>query len=217
MATQVSITDALSGYVREMSLREDAVLAELRELTAELPAGAAQQVSPEEGQLLGLLAGLVRARTVVEIGTYTGYATLCLARAVGAGGRVITCDITSRWLDLGRPFWARAGVAERIDVRIAPAARTLADIAPGSVDLVFVDADKTGYPLYYEAALELIHDDGLVVVDNTLYFGRVADPGALDPDTVAVRAFNEALLADERVDISLLPVADGVTLVRKAG
>lgn len=216
MATQVSITDALTGYIREVSPPEDGVLAELRELTAELPGGAALQVSPEEGWLLGFLTRLARARTVVEVGTYTGYATLCLARAVGAGGRVITCDVTSRWPDIGWPYWVRAGVADRIDVRIAPAVRTLAGLARGSVDLVFIDGDKANYAAYYEAALDLIHDDGLVVVDNTLYFGRVVDAGARDRDTVAIRAFNEALSADRRVDFALLPIADGLTLVRKA-
>jgi O-methyltransferase len=217
MATQVSLTESLTGYIRDVSLREDPVLAELRAVTAELPAGAAQQVAPEEGQLLGLLARLVRASTVVEVGTFTGYSTLCLARAVGAGGRVITCDITPRWVDIGRPFWVRAGVADRIDVRIGPATQTLAAITPGSVDLVFVDADKGNYARYFEAALELVRDDGLVVVDNTLFFGRVVDPDAQDPDTVAIRAFNAALAADDRVDIVLLPMADGVTLVRRSG
>lgn len=215
MATQVAVTSVVSEYVRAVSVREDGVLRELREVTAELPAGAALQVSPEEGQLLGLLAGICRARTVVEVGTYTGYASLCLARAVGPGGRVITCDVTARWPDIGRPYWERAGVAERIDLRIGPAADTLQQIADGSVDLVFIDADKTSYEQYFERALALIHDDGLIVVDNTLYFGRVVDDDARDADTEAIRAFNAARAVDGRVEIAMLPVADGITLIRR--
>ncbi|MFC5289822.1 O-methyltransferase [Actinokineospora guangxiensis] len=215
MATQVAVTDALAEYVRAVSVREDDVLRELREVTAELPAGEAMQVSPEEGQFLALLAGLCRARTVVEVGTFTGYATLCLARAVGAGGRVITCDVTSRWADIGRGFWERAGVGERIELLLGPAAETLRGIPAGSVDLVFIDADKGNYARYFERALELIHDDGLIVIDNTLYFGRVVDSDARDADTEAIRTFNAALAEDDRVEISLLPVADGITLARK--
>lgn len=215
MATQVAVTDALAEYVRAVSVREDEVLRELREVTAELPAGEAMQVSPEEGQFLALLAGVCRARTVVEVGTFTGYAALCLARAVGEGGRVITCDVTSRWADIGREFWERAGVGGRIELLLGPAVETLRSVVDGSVDLVFIDADKGNYGRYFERALELIHDDGLIVIDNTLYFGRVVDSAARDADTESIRAFNAALAEDDRVEISLLPVADGITLARK--
>jgi O-methyltransferase len=151
----------------------------------------------------------------VEVGTFTGYATLCLARAVGAGGRVVTCDITSRWPDIGKPYWAAAGVADRIDTRIGPATETLAELPDASADFVFVDADKVSYERYYEHALRLVRPEGLIAVDNTLYFGRVVDRAAQDPDTVAIRAFNAARATDDRIEISLLPVADGLTLIRR--
>ncbi|MER6829043.1 class I SAM-dependent methyltransferase [Streptosporangium sp. NPDC000563] len=221
MAGQLHVTAELSEYVRRMSLREDEILRSLREETAALPAGRAMQVMAEEGQLLTLLARLVGARTVLEVGTFTGYSTLCLARAVAPEGRVITCDITERWPRVGMPHWRRAGVLDRIDLRIGDASDTLAalllDEGPGSVDLVFIDADKPGYPKYYEAALPLLRENGLIVVDNTLFFGKVVDPEARDADTEAIRGFNALLAEDRRVDISLLPMADGITLVRKRG
>ncbi|GAA0851865.1 O-methyltransferase [Streptosporangium amethystogenes subsp. fukuiense] len=221
MAGQLQITSELSDYVHEMSSREDEILRSLREETAALPAGRAMQVMAEEGQLLGLLARLTSARTVLEVGTFTGYSTLCLARAVAPGGRVITCDITERWPRFGAPYWRRAGVFDLIDLRIGDASDTLAallvDEGPGSVDLVFIDADKPNYPKYYEAGLALLKDNGLIVVDNTLFFGKVADPAAQDADTDAIRGFNALLREDRRVDISLLPMADGITLVRKKG
>ncbi|GAA0988602.1 O-methyltransferase [Acrocarpospora macrocephala] len=219
MAGQLHITSVLSDYARTVSLREDEILRSLREATAALPMGRAMQVMAEEGQLLALLVRLTSARTVLEVGTFTGYSTLCLARAVAPGGRVITCDITDRWHSVGVPYWRRAGVFDRIDSRIGDASDTLATLlyeeGPGSVDFVFIDADKPGYPKYYEAALALVRENGLIVVDNTLYLGKVADPAAQDADTEAIRAFNAMLLEDLRVDVSLLPMADGITLVRK--
>jgi O-methyltransferase len=219
MAEQLSDIAGISEYVRAVSSREDDVLADLRTETAALPGGRSLQVLAEEGQLLGLLVRLTGASTVVEVGTFTGYSTVCLARALPPGGRVITCDISDRWPAIGRPFWARAGVADRIDTRIGPAADTLAalvgELGSGAVDLVFIDADKTGYAAYYEQALTLLRPGGLVVVDNTLLFGRVVDPGADDEDTGAIRAFNTALHTDGRIELSLLPMADGITLACK--
>ncbi|MFI0820391.1 O-methyltransferase [Streptomyces sp. NPDC021098] len=220
MANQLGLPAALSEYIRESSLREDEILRQLRETTAELPAGSAMQVMAEEGQLLTLLAGLTPARRILEIGTFTGYSTLCLARALAPGGRLITCDITDRWAGIGADYWARAGVEERIDLRVGDAADTLktilAEEGPGTFDFVFIDADKRGYPDYYEAALTLIGDHGLIVVDNTLFFGKVVDPDARDPDTAAIRAFNALVRDDARVEMSLVPMADGITLIRKA-
>jgi O-methyltransferase len=219
MADQQHVSTELLAYVRAVSLREDDILRRLREETATLPAGSALQVMAEEGQFLALLVGLTGGRRVLEIGTFTGYSALCMARALAPGGRLITCDITDRWPDIGAGYWARAGVADRIDVRIGDASGTLekllVEYGPGSFDLVFVDADKQGYLKYYELSLELVSDRGLIVVDNTLFFGRVVDPADNDPQVVAIRDFNERLRADDRVDISLLPVADGLTLVRK--
>jgi O-methyltransferase len=219
MASQQQVPGELLAYVRAVSLREDDILRELREKTATFPAGSSMQVMAEEGQLLALLVGLTGGRSVLEVGTFTGYSALCMARALAPGGQLITCDITERWPSIGASFWRRAGVADRIDVRIGDAAATMAHLVaergPACFDLVFIDADKQSYAKYYEAALTLINDRGLIVVDNTLFFGRVADPSATDPGTVAIREFNEALRDDPRVDISLLPMADGITLIRK--
>ncbi|ARZ67307.1 class I SAM-dependent methyltransferase [Streptomyces sp. HU2014] len=219
MADQTALSPALLEYARSVSLRDDALLRELYELTARLPGGRAMQIMPEEAQFLALLVRLTGARRVLEIGTFTGYSTLCVARALPPGGRLVTCDISDKWPGVGAPFWERAGVAGRIELRVGDAVETLAGLraagGDGTFDLVFVDADKTGYPHYYEESLALLRPGGLVAVDNTLFFGRVADPECQDPDTEAVRALNERLRDDARVDISLLTVADGVTLARK--
>jgi O-methyltransferase len=219
VANQIGNSEELLDYVRDVSLRDDEILRELRAETADLPGGMTMQVMAEEGQLLALLVKLTGARTVVEVGTYTGYSALCMARALPADGRLVTCDITDKWPQIGAEFWKRAGVADRIDLRVGPALETLGALAEewgtGSVDLAFVDADKANYAAYYEATLALLRPGGLIVVDNTLFFGRVIDPAAQDPDTVAIRALNAALRDDDRVEMSLLPMADGITLVRK--
>lgn len=217
MAEQISMTPALLEYVRDVSLREDDILRELRYETAELPLGSAMQVPAEEGQLLALLIRLTGATSVLEIGTFTGYSTLCMARALPVGGRVVTCDITDRWLAISAESWKRADVATRIDVRVGDAAETLegmiADDGPGSFDFVFIDADKANYPRYYDLSMELVRPGGLIVVDNTLFFGRVVDPQCTDADTAGVRALNSRLREDNRVELALLPMADGITLV----
>ena len=220
MAGQTALSPQLLDYVREVSLREDAVLRDLREETAGYPMGTAMQVMAEEGQLLGFLVRLVGARRVLEIGTFTGYSTLCMARALPPTGRLVTCDVTDRWPAIGRPYWARAGVADRIDVRIGDARDTLAGLLTGgaadTVDLVFVDADKAGYRDYYEASLRLVRPGGLLVLDNTVLFGQVVDPAAQDADTLAIRQLNAFLRGDDRVDLAMLTMADGITLARKA-
>ena len=219
MADQIAVTARLTEYIREVSLREDEILRALREETAELPGGTAMQVLAEEGQLLALLAGLLDARSILEIGTFTGYSTLCLARALPAGGRIVTCDITDRWPAIGAPYWNQAGVADRVELRLGDAATTLGALleqeGPGAFDLVFIDADKPGYPRYYELSLALVRIGGLIVVDNTLFLGRVADPEAKDADTEAIRELNDTLRSDDRVEISMLNMADGVTLARR--
>lgn len=219
MASQLEGSPALLAYVREHSLREDDILRALRDETAALPGGTTMQVMAEEGQLLALLVGLCGARTVLELGTYTGYSALWMARALPADGRLITCDITNRWPALGIPYWEQSGVADRIDLRIGPAAETLdkleAENGSASVDLVFIDADKANYPEYYEKCLGLLRSGGLMVVDNTLFFGRVLSPEPGDADATAVARLNETMHGDSRVDLAMLPFADGVTLVRK--
>ncbi|WP_055547719.1 O-methyltransferase [Streptomyces sp. NBRC 110028] len=219
MANQVESSSEILSYVREVSLREDDILRDLRELTGELPMGQAMQVMAEEGQFLAFLVGLIEARNVLEIGTFTGYSTLCMARAIPSDGRLVTCDITSKWPDIAAEYWTKADVADRIDVRIGDAGETLsgllAEVGAGAFDFVFIDADKTNYRRYYEAALDLVRPGGLIAVDNTLFFGRVIDPAAQDADTVAIRELNASLRDDHRVELSLLPVADGITLLRK--
>jgi O-methyltransferase len=156
---------------------------------------------------------------VLEVGTFTGYATLCLARALPPDGTVLTCDISSRWPEIGAAYWARAGVADRIGVRVGPAAETMTELlsegGADSFDLVFLDADKANYPRYYELSLRLLRPGGLVVLDNTLFFGRVIDSTATDPDTRGIREVNSRIRDDPRVEISMLPVADGITLARR--
>ncbi|MFJ6728042.1 O-methyltransferase [Streptomyces sp. NPDC091281] len=219
MARQIGSTDVLLDYVRDVSLRDDEILRGLREQTAQLPGGTALQVMAEEGQLLALLVGLTGARSVLEIGTFTGYSTLCMARALPAEGTLVTCDITDRWPEIGAAFWKRAGVDDRIEQRVGDATDVLdgllAERGTGAFDLVFIDADKTRYRTYYEKSIELTRKGGLVVIDNTLFFGRVTDPECVDADTVAIRELNTALASDERVDLALLPMADGITLARK--
>lgn len=221
VAGQVELNDTLLDYVRAVSLREDPLLAELVAETEGMPSLAAMVTMPEEGQLLALLVGLTGARRVLEIGTFTGYATLCMARALAPGATITTCDISAKWTKIARRYWDRDGVADRIDLRLGDAKDVLAalldEAGPDSHDLVFVDADKVSYPMYYEAALALLRPGGLVVLDNTLFFGRVTDPDAQDADTVAIRELNESLRTDDRVDLSMLVMADGITLARKKG
>jgi O-methyltransferase len=219
MAQQTEFSPALLDYVRTVSLRDDELLSELRQKTAQLPMGQAMQVMAEEGQFLALLVALIGARTIVEIGTFTGYSTLCMARALPADGRLVTVDISEKWPMIAEPYWERARVADRIEVRIGAATEVLAalvtELGLGGADLVFVDANKADYPVYYENALRLVRPGGLIVLDNTVFSGRVIDEDARDADTVAVHELNAALLDDDRVDLAMLPMADGLTLARK--
>ena len=214
----IAIDDRLYGYLLDVSLREPAVLARLRTETLALPQ-AGMQISPEQGQFMALLVKLTGTHSILEIGTFTGYSALAMALALPPGGRLIACDVSDEWTATARRFWREAGVEGRIELRLAPAlqtARSLLDAgAAGSFDLVFIDADKGNYLGYYEAALDLLRPGGLVVVDNTLWNGRVADPAADDDDTRAIRAFNAALYDDARIDLSLVPIGDGLTLARK--
>jgi O-methyltransferase len=219
MGDQVAVTSDLLDYVRRMSLRDDEILSDLRAVTAALPGGRAMQVMPEEAQLLALLVSVTKAGLVLEIGTFTGYSTLCMARALPAGGRLITCDISEKWPAIAASYWERAGVADRIDVRIGDASETLAKIlteqGPDSVDFIFIDADKTRYQQYYQDAMTLVKPGGLIAIDNTLFLGRVTDPAAQDPDTTEIRELNTVLRNDNRVEICLLTMADGITLAHK--
>ncbi|WP_406725450.1 class I SAM-dependent methyltransferase [Streptomyces sp. GD-15H] len=219
MAGQLSLDERLHDYVRAVSLRDDDVLRDLRAETAGMPMLRAMLALPEEAQFLALLVRLTGARDVLEVGTFTGYSSLCMARALPADGTLVTCDNSERWTRIATRYWQRAGVADRIVLRLADAGETLdrlvAERGTGSFDLAFIDADKANYPRYYEQCLTLLRPGGLVVVDNTLFFGRVADPAAQDADTRAIRELNARLRDDDRVEISLLTVADGLTLAHK--
>jgi O-methyltransferase len=219
MANQLEVTPELLDYVKEVSWRDDEILHHLRQETAGLAAAHAMLVMPEEAQLLGLLVQLTRSRDVLEIGTFTGYSSLCMARALPPGGRVVTCDISEKWTSIAARYWQRAGVADRIDLRIGDAVEVLAklrnDEGPETFDFAFIDADKANYPQYYEDTVALVRPGGLIVLDNTLFFGRVVDPAAQDADTVAIREINSRLRDDDRVEICMLAMADGITLARK--
>jgi predicted O-methyltransferase YrrM len=214
----ISLTDSLYGYLLEVSLREPDLLLRLREETAADPM-ARMQISPEQGQFMALLVRLMGARRCIEVGVFTGYSSLCVATALPADGRIVACDVSAHWTQLARRYWEAGGVAHKIDLRLAPAIETLESLlaagGAGNYDFAFIDADKTNYVAYYERSLELLRPGGLVVVDNTLWSGRVADPEVADEDTVALRHFNEHLHRDARVDLSLLPMGDGLTLARK--
>jgi predicted O-methyltransferase YrrM len=214
----ISLTDSLYGYLLEVSLREPDLLLRLREETAADPM-ARMQISPEQGQFMALLVRLMGARRCIEVGVFTGYSSLCVATALPADGRIVACDVSAHWTQMARRYWEAGGVAHKIDLRLAPAVETLESLlaagGAGKYDFAFIDADKTSYVAYYERSLELLRPGGLVVVDNTLWSGRVADPEVADEDTVALRHFNEHLHRDARVDLSLLPMGDGLTLARK--
>ncbi len=212
------MTDVLHDYLLSVSLRETDVQRQLREDTARLPE-AGMQLSPEQGQLLQLLVRLTGARRCLEIGTFTGYSALTVALALPDDGFITACDVSETWTDMAWRYWQAAGVAHKIFLRLAPARETLDALLEqdqaGMYDFAFIDADKEGYLDYYERALRLLRTGGLIAVDNTLWSGRPADPAVTDADTAAIRAFNSRLHADTRVDLSVLPVGDGLTLARK--
>ena len=216
----LSLDGALYEYFLTVSLREPDPLRRLREETARLPQ-AGMQISPEQGQLLALLVGLMGATRTLEVGVFTGYSALCVALALPPEGRVVACDVSAEWTTVARRYWDEAGVGHKIDLRLAPALDTLDRLLEGSqagsFDFAFVDADKGNYAGYYERTLELVRPGGLIALDNMLRGGRVADPAARDEDTVAIRALNERLHRDERIALSLVPIGDGLTLARKLG
>ncbi len=212
----VTLSPELHGYVVAHGTPPDEHQLALIAETEALGSVARMQIAPEQGALMTLLARLVGATTIVEVGTFTGYSTLCLARGLGADGRVIACDVSEEWTAIGRRAWRAAGVADRIDLRLGPALDTLRALpADLVVDLAFLDADKTGYAAYAAELIPRLAPNGLLLVDNVLWGGGVIDPARTDPDTEAIRAFNVALAADDRLDVVLVPIADGLTVARK--
>ena len=213
----LNLDDALYDYLLGHSLREHPEQTALREATRS-HAHAGMQISPEQGQFMSLLIKLIGARRTIEIGTFTGYSALTVALALPTDGKVLACDISAEYTSIGKPYWQRAGVADKIELVIAPATGTLdARIAAGEsgrYDFAFIDADKTGYDAYYERCLQLIRAGGLIAIDNTLWGGEVARP-ADDDDTRALQALNDKLHHDERIEMAMLPIGDGLTLARK--
>jgi len=214
----IRMNDAIDAYLRRVSLRETDEQRRLREETATLE-HAGMQICPEQGQLMRMLAGLVGARRAIEVGVFTGYSALCVALALPEDGELVACDVNEEWTAIARRYWAEAGVASKIRLQLAPALETLDALIgegrSGEFDIAFIDADKTSYEAYYERCLGLLRPGGLVLVDNVLWSGAVADEDDRSDDTVALRAFNARLKNDSRIDLCMLPVGDGLTIARK--
>jgi predicted O-methyltransferase YrrM len=219
-ARTLTMTEPLYDYLLSVNRPLPDVLARLRAETLQLPM-AGMQISVEQGRFMELLTQLIQAKKVLEVGVFTGYSALVVAQALPEEGTLIACDVSEEWTSIGRRYWQEAGVAHKIDLRIAPALQTLdgllVDGHAGTFDFAFIDADKTNYDAYYERTLQLLRPSGLIAIDNTLWGGRVADETAQDEDTVALRALNAKLRDDPRVSLSVLPVGDGLTLALKRG
>ena len=214
----LNLDDKLYQYVLDHTVREHPVLAELREATAGMKHGG-MQIGPDQGQLMQLLVKLLGAKRTIEVGVFTGYSSLAVALALPADGKVVACDVSEEWTGMARRYWEKAGVAGKIDLRLAPALQTLdalvAGKGAGQFDFAFIDADKSGYRDYYERCLVLLRKGGLVAIDNTLWSGAVIAKDDQSKDTVAIRALNDFVAGDKRVASSLLSVGDGVTLALK--
>jgi len=218
-SSTLGLSDTIADYMRRVGGREDEDLKALRLETAAHPR-AVMQISPEQGQLMMLLTELIGARKTLEVGVFTGYSAMCVAKAMGPGGKVVALDVSEDFTSIGRKHWAKAGVADRIDLRIAPATESLKNLIAekgqaGTFDFAFIDANKNDYDAYYEAALVLLRPGGLIGIDNVLWNGRVVDPTVEDADTKAIRALNAKIHGDTRVTVSLIPIGDGLTLARK--
>jgi caffeoyl-CoA O-methyltransferase len=213
----LDLDDRLYDYLLKTGVRESELLKELRAETSKL-SSAGMQIGPDQGAFMHLLAGVIGARRALEIGTFTGYSSLCVASALPADGKLICCDVSEEYTSIARNYWRRAGLESKIELRLGPAVATLDALIEAKVpefDFVFIDADKTNYSNYYERALKLLRTGGLIAIDNVLWGGNVADPADNDEDTVAIRALNDKVRADERVTLSMIPLGDGLTLARK--
>jgi caffeoyl-CoA O-methyltransferase len=206
----------IHAYIVAHGTPPDAIQLELIEETRKLGGISLMQIAPEQGAFMTLLTRLIGARRAIEVGTFTGYSSLCIARGMGPAGRLIACDVSTDWTATARRYWEKAGIAGQIDLRIGPATETLAALPKDPVfDLAFIDADKTNYHAYYELILERLRPGGVILVDNVLWMGNVVNAEATDPNTLAIRKFNDAVASDARVDCSMIAVGDGLTLLRK--
>ena len=214
----IGLSDVLQAYLLEVSLREPPLLAQLRAETAPMEM-ANMQISPEQGQFMALMAKLIGARQALEIGVFTGYSSLMMAQALPDDGRVVACDVSEEWTAIARRYWEKAGIAHKIELHLRPALETLAALRDGgrdgTFDIAFIDADKVNIRAYYEQALALVKPGGLVMIDNVFRRGLAARPEEADEDAHTIRALNAFIHTDERVDLSMLPISDGLTLARK--
>jgi predicted O-methyltransferase YrrM len=211
----IAMPDALYEYILENWLREPELLRELRAETAHMP-NHGMQISPDQGQLMGVLARLIGAKTYLEVGVFTGYSSLSVALALPEDGKVVACDVSEEFTAVARRYWKKAGVEHKIDLKIAPAVETLDQLIhqSRSFDMAFIDADKPNYLNYYERCLRLVRPGGMILIDNVLWSGKVADPSDTDEQTEVIRGVNRMLHGDERVDLALIPIADGLTVAR---
>jgi predicted O-methyltransferase YrrM len=213
----LELDDRLYEYLVQFGTRESDLLKDLRAETAKLP-GAGMQIGPEQGAFMGLLVEMIGAKRALEIGTFTGYSSLCIAGAMPADGKLICCDVSEEYTKVARNYWRRAGLESKIELRLGPAVATLDALIDANVeafDFAFIDADKTNYANYYDRAMQLVRPGGLIAIDNVLWGGNVAKPEENDEDTQAIRAVNEKVRNDERVTLALAPIGDGLTLARK--
>lgn len=214
----LGLENQLYDYLLSISLREPDILASLREETAKHPMGM-MQIAPEQGQFMELMVQLMGATKTLEIGVFTGYSSLCVALALPPNGQIIACDVSEEYTAIARRYWEAAGVANKISLQLGPAINTLdkliAEGQAGTFDFAFIDADKENYEAYFERSLQLVRNGGLIVIDNVLWSGRVADPQVQDESTTAIRTFNDKLRKDPRVTLSVVPIADGLTLALK--
>jgi predicted O-methyltransferase YrrM len=214
----IQVTNALVDYIRSVSAPEPDYLARLREETARDPR-ARMQITVEQGVFMGMLTRLVNARKALEIGVFTGYSSISVARALPEDGRLIACDVSEEWTSIARRYWAEAGVAGKIELRLQPALRSLEELTAeghsGTFDFAFIDADKNNYDAYYEHCITLVRAGGLIAIDNVLWHGNVIDSAVNDEDTVAIRDFNTRRRTDTRVHLCMLPIGDGLTLALK--
>ncbi len=219
MATKtINMTDQLHQYMLDCSLREDPVLTELRKVTADMPKSE-MQISPEQGQFMAFLVKMLDAKKTLDVGVFTGYSSLVVALCLPKNGKVIACDVDEGFTNVAKEFWAKANVQDKIDLHLAPAAETLQKLIDageaGTFDFAFIDADKVGYPDYYEKSLKLLRPGGVIAFDNMFRHGDIANPDNADSQCVAIRALQKTILTDDRVDESLVPISDGLMLVRK--
>jgi len=211
------LSDALQEYVAAHSAQPDQILQDLAADTAtRFGEASGMQIGADQGAFMSMLARMIGARRAVEVGTFTGYSAICIARGLTEDGTLLCCDVSDEWTSLARDYWKRAGLADRIELRLAPAAQTLKALPAGtSFDIAFIDADKTGYVEYWDLIVPMIRQNGLIIVDNTLSHGRVVDSASTDANVEGIRRFNEHAMADDRTEIVLLPIGDGVSIARK--